>query len=83
MNNQLINRILMTAIGVLAFLGSIFLLILAWYIALPFLLVLFIISLFQANRYQWVKIVRKKTSAGRSTKQKDKIIDVEYEEIKK
>ena len=75
MNNQLINRILMAAIGVLAFLGSIFLLILAWYIALPFLLVLFIISLFQANRYQWVKIVRKKTSAGRSAKQKDKIID--------
>ncbi len=85
MNHQLINRLLTIAVGFLAFLGSIFLLILAWYIALPFLLILLIASFLQKDRYQWVKIIRTHpfSSASSKKRKEEKIIDIEYEEIKK
>ncbi len=81
------QKFILLLIPPLVFLGLLALLVIVWYIALPLLVILFVISWFRARQIrkvweQFYNSAMSQTARSRRVRKNDDIIDADYEEIK-
>ncbi len=78
----MLRKIALFLLPFLVFLGMLSLLIMVWYVALPILIVLFIISWIRSRQIQKIWMRFYSSPAGKQRKKDENIIDAVYEEIK-
>ena len=78
----MLRKIALFLLPFLVFLGMLSLLIMVWYVALPILIVLFIISWIRARQIQKIWMRFYSSPARKQRKKDENIIDAVYEEIK-
>ena len=83
----MLQKFILLLIPPLVFLGLLALLVMVWYVALPLLVVLFVISWFRARqiRKAWEQFYGSamvQPVRAKRVKKNDDIIDADYEEIK-